>query len=314
MSAMLREAGIDSYYVLINTERGSAMPEMPAHMGAFDHVINAIKLPPGMIDSSLVATLQHPKLGNLLFFDPTNEFVPFGQIGSYMQYNYGLLVAPDGGELLKLPQQPGKMNGIIRTARLSLSPQGTVTGDFEEIHMGDSAWQHRAALRSATKDMDRIRPIEAMLSQSLPTFEITKATVTNFSETSQPFQYRYSIVAPGYAKTAGNLLLVRPRVVGTKSSALLETKEQRQLPVEFDGPSWDSDTFELTLPIGYEVEDLPLPVDVDYSFAAYHSKTETSGNILRYSRSLEIKELSVPINRQWQQRQVMPRVVDRSVG
>ena len=80
MSAMLREIGIENYYVVINSERGSVTPQTPAHMGGFDHVIIAIKLPADVADNSLVATMVHPKLGKLLFFDPTDEMTPFGQL------------------------------------------------------------------------------------------------------------------------------------------------------------------------------------------------------------------------------------------
>ena len=45
MSAMLHEIGVDSYYVVINSERGSVTPDMPANSG-FNHVILAVKLPP----------------------------------------------------------------------------------------------------------------------------------------------------------------------------------------------------------------------------------------------------------------------------
>ncbi len=38
-------------------------------------------------------------------------------------------------------------------------------------------------------------------------------------------------------------------------------------------------------------------MDVDYSFASYHSKTEASGPVLHYSRTMEIKELSVPVSK-----------------
>jgi len=109
--------------------------------------------------------------------------------------------------------------------------------------------------------------------------------------------YNYSVVAQNYAKPAGNLLLVRPRFIGNKSSDLLETKEPRKYPVEFEGPSRDTDIFEITLPAGYEVDDLPPPVNADYSFASYHSKTEVSGNTLKYTRTFEVKELSVPVSK-----------------
>ena len=45
------------------------------------------------------------------------------------------------------------------------------------------------------------------------------------------------------------------------------------------------------------MDDLPPPVDADYSFASYHSKTEAKGNVLTYTRTMEIKELSVPVEK-----------------
>ncbi len=297
MASMLHEIGVDSYYVVINSERGSVTPDTPVHAGAFDHVILAIKLPDGLTNPMLVATLQHPRLGKLLFFDPTNELTPFGQIGGYLQDNYGLLVTPDGGELVEVPKQPPAMNGIQRTAKLSLDDTGTLRGEVKEVRVGDRAWSQRWALRTTTKDIDRIKPIEGLLASSISTFEITHASVVNLNQTDLPFGFNYSFEAANYAKNAGNLLLIRPRVIGSKSSSLLETKEPRNFPVEFDGPVEDTDTFEITLPPGYEVDDLPPPVDVDFSFASYHSKSAVSGNVIRYDRTFEVKELSVPVSK-----------------
>jgi hypothetical protein len=104
-------------------------------------------------------------------------------------------------------------------------------------------------------------------------------------------------IANSYAKTAGNLLIVRPRAIGSKGSGVLETKEPRKYPVEFPGPERDIDTFEITIPPGYEVDDLPPAVNADYSFASYHSKTEVNGNTLKYTRTFEVKELSVPLSK-----------------
>jgi hypothetical protein len=59
----------------------------------------------------------------------------------------------------------------------------------------------------------------------------------------------------------------------------------------------DADRFEITLPPGYEVDELPPPVDVEFSFASYHSKTEAKGNVIGYTRSFEVKELSVPVSK-----------------
>ena len=78
---------------------------------------------------------------------------------------------------------------------------------------------------------------------------------------------------------------------------LLESKEPRRFALEFEEPALDTDAFEITIPAGYVVDDLPPPVDGDYSFAGYHSKTEVKGNVIDYRRTFEVKELSVPVNR-----------------
>ncbi len=297
MSSMLKGIGVDSYYVVINTERGSVTPEMPAHMGGFDHAILAIKLPDGVIDPSLVAVMQHPKLGRMLFFDPTDELTSFGTLRGALQANYALLVTPEGGELTELPQLAPATNGIRRSAKLTLTTTGTLTGDVKEIRYGDMAARQRYELKSVNKEADKIRSIETMLAYSLPTYHLITASVSNLEETELPFVFNYSLVSENYAKSAGGLLLVRPRVMGTKSSDLLETKEERRYAVEFDGPWQDTDTFEITMPAGYVVDDLPQPVSAEYSFASYHSKAEVMGNVLRYSRRFELKDPSVPLDK-----------------
>ena len=295
LSAMLSQIGVESFYVVINSERGSVTPETPANYGSFDHAVIAIKLPANVSDPSLIATVQHPRLGRILYFDPTNELTPFGEIGGYLQANYGLLVTSDGGELVELPRQPSAMNSIQRTGKLTLDPAGTLKGEVSEIRVGDRAWSERARLRTVTKSADQIKPIEDLLAGSLSLFTIRKATVENLNQTDQPFGFQYTFEAQNYAKNAGGLLLVRPRVLGVKSSGILETKEPRQFAIEFEGPSRDTDSFEITIPEGYVVDDVPPAINAEYSFASYHAKTEITGNVIHYSRTLEVKELSVPV-------------------
>ncbi|MFZ0732579.1 MAG: DUF3857 and transglutaminase domain-containing protein [Candidatus Sulfotelmatobacter sp.] len=296
LSAMLSQIGVESFYIVINDERGSVTPETPANIGAFDHVVLAIKLPPNVSDPSLVATINHPHLGKLLYFDPTNDLIPFGEIGGYLQENYGLLVTSDGGELVELPKQAPAMNSIARTGKLTLDASGTLRGEIDETRMGDRASEERWRLRTVTKSADQIKPIEDLLAGSLSLFHISKASILNLNQTSLPFGFRYTFEAEDYAKNAGGLLLVRPRVLGVKAQGILETKEPRKFPIEFEGPALDTDTFDITIPAGYVVDDVPPAVDADYGFASYHSKTEVKGNVIHYTRSFELKELSVPVS------------------
>jgi hypothetical protein len=296
LSTMLKEIGIESYYVLINTQRGSVTVATPPNL-AFDHAILAIALPADLETTTLQAGISHPKLGKILFFDPTNALTPLGRLSGRLQGNFGMLITPEGGELLELPHLPVDTNGIERTAKMTLDDKGTLRGDVHEVRLGDRAAAQRYELRSTTQDTDRIRPVEAVVGASFSTFQILKATVANLRVADRPFEWNYTLEAENFAKAAGDLLLVRPRVLGSKSSSLLETKEPRQYPIEFAGPERDTDVFEIALPPGYEMEELPPPVNVDDGFASYRSKTEIVGRALRYTRTFEIKELSVPVSK-----------------
>jgi hypothetical protein len=297
MSAMLKEIGVDSYYIVINTQRGAVTSKTPPQIYWFDHVILGVRLPQDLSDPSLVAIYNHPTLGKILIFDPTDEVTPFGHLRGPLQANYSLLVTENGGELIASPQLAPSVNETHRTAKFKLSSNGTLSGNVVEVLRGDSATYQRRMLRSVSKNADRIKPIETSLSRSLGNFQVTEATVGNLEIYDKPLQYKYSFIAQEFAKTVGDLFLVRPRVLGSFSSDVLETKEPRKYPLEFRSSGLDLDNYEIELPPGYEVDDLPGPTDVEYSFATYHSKTEVKGNTLLYTRTFEIKELSVPVDK-----------------
>jgi len=296
LSAMFKELGIESYYVAINTTRGSVTTTTPPNLD-FNHMIIAVAVPAAASDPALIATIAHPKLGSLLFFDPTDSLTPFGALRGGLQANFGLLISPDDGELVKLPQLSSDSNGIHRVAKMTLDADGTLHGEIQEIWSGDPAARQRFALRATTQDIDRIKPAEKVAAEALSSFHFEKAAIRNLHDAQRPFEWNYSLVADHYAKLSGGLLLLRPRILGSKSSALLEGEEPRRQPVEFDGPQRDSDEFDIALPAGFSVDELPPPIHADYGFALYQSESKVVNQVLRYTRSFEIKQLSVPTDK-----------------
>jgi hypothetical protein len=294
LSAMLQEIGVDSYYVLVNSARGVITDSSPPGLG-FNHAVLAIRLPDGLDDQSFGALVRHPKLGRLLIFDPSNPFVPLGSLSGSLQDGYGLLVVPDAGELIQLPRLASRVNAINRSATMSLDDEGTLQGEVRENWVGDAAVKQRAERRSAHQAADQIQSVEARIAPSFGNVQILKAVADDLQRIENPVTWTYSLRAAGYAKVADNLLIVRPRILGSKTSKLLETGRQRELPIEFAWPEEDTDRFEVKLPSGYVSDFLPPPVDADYAFGSYHSKTELVGSVLRYSRVFTIKTSSIPV-------------------
>lgn len=295
LSTMLREIGVESFYVLIHTDRGVVMPDFASPM-SFNHAILAIQLPKEAETEGLFSVREHPKLGRLLFFDPTSELTPFGQLPSYLQASRGLLVTDDAGELIELPLLPPDVNRLRRTARLELAPDGTLTGEVEEIRTGWEAVLRRQQLVSATAN-ERSKVLENFLASFLPGFTLTNARVQNLESFDDELIVRYRFTARNYAKRAGNLLLVRPRVMGQKATDILEVREGRTYPVDFGSTGLYEDVFEIRVPEGYHIDELPPPVETELDFALYRSETKLEGNVLRYRRTYEVKDVLVPAER-----------------
>lgn len=303
LSAMLSELGVDSTYLIVDSARGAVSATTPPNFG-FDHVILAIVLPEAVHDPSLLALLHHPQLGRLLLFDPTDPYTPLGALPGQLQGGYGLLVAPAGGELLQLPQLPGSWSGVQRVAHLTLDSSGALHGEVQEMLSGDPAARERLVLASQRLAGGQTRIAETHLGESLANFRLLRAEVSNLTDQNLPVEWSYQLDAERYAKRSGELLVVRPRVLGVEASRLLETPEPRQNPVEFDAAVEDTDLFEIEVPAEYRLDDLPPPVDVDYGFAAYHSRTEFAAHVLRYRRTFELRSLSVPTERAGELRQL----------
>ncbi len=291
LSSMLAQIGVKSYYVLVNTDRGIYTESSPPSVG-FNHVILAIQLPEASFSTPMAALYEHKKLGHLLIFDPTSTVVPFGQIPEYEQDNYGLLVTEDSGELIHLPLSPPEMNRLTRTARLTLSPDGTVKGEVEEVRTGMMATQSRYAFEHQT-DSDRRKILEKFLGNTVGTFHLDSVEAENLDDIDKDLTIRYKFTADHYGKNAGALLLLRPRVLGEKLGSLDMTKP-RHYSYEFPAPTLQTDVFEFNLPEGYKVEEVPEKARVDFAFGEYTSLIESAGSQLKYSRAYKIKSTDIP--------------------
>jgi hypothetical protein len=85
-------------------------------------------------------------------------------------------------------------------------------------------------------------------------------------------------------------------VVGDDARAVPEVMENktRIYPIEIGQPGDWRDSFDITLPSGYVVDETPDPVDVDTDFASYHSSTTAKGNVLHYERDYVVRQVEIP--------------------
>jgi hypothetical protein len=178
---------------------------------------------------------------------------------------------------------------VDATERSSPLPSGACPG----THAGCARPRRERRLAA-----NRSRVLESILGGSLSSFSLHNATAEHLEAHDAVLILRYTFTSDHYAQTAGNLLLIRPRVLGVKSENMVQVQDrERKFPFELDFASHQSDVFEITLPPGFVVDDLPAAVELDAPFAAYRSKIGVSGNLLRYERTYEVKDVEVPSTR-----------------
>jgi Domain of Unknown Function with PDB structure (DUF3857) len=294
LSSMLALIGVKSYYMLIDDKRGLFNEKTPPHVG-FDHMILVIQMPEASFSQKLPGMFEHPKLGHLLIFDPTNDLVPLGHLPYYEQDSFGLLLTDSGGELVHLPVSLPDSNKIHRTAKLKLLPDGTLQGEMEEVRSGYMAMLGRAYLQHQSQN-DRKKTLEHFWGPNLGSFQVDSFDLANENDIDKDLVIHYKFTASHYAKTAGQLLLVRPRVIGEMAGAF-DVSKPRHYAYEFDAPFLRSDSVEITLPEGYSVDELPDSAKAVFPFAEYTSKAEKDGNVLKYSREYKMQATQVPLDR-----------------
>ena len=287
LSSMLQEVGIGSDYVLINTEHGVVDPGVPS--AVFDHAILAIEVPSGA--GANYQSLITSKGGvRYLLFDPTDEYTPLGTLRADLQDTYALLVTDSGGELIHTPLLPPADNLLSRSGHFTLSAEGTLSGEVTETRTGDHAMRERAELLYANQQ-ERVQRMERKLNQSLKGFTLESSNIEHLDQLQTNLVLDLKFAAPQYGQVRGTLMLVRPRVLGEKSFEVLG--KPRHYAFVLGGTSEETDDYEIELPPGYVVDDVPEAVKADVGFASYQSKFEVLGSELHYSREYIVRDRRV---------------------
>ena len=276
LKAMLAEIGVPSYYVLVHTTRGVVDANLPA-LGSFNHVILAVATP-----DRVRSSIDHPRLGKLVIFDPTDTTTPFGYLPWYLQASSGLLVTPAGGDLIALPSHPADANQLRRKATLQLDASGTLTGRIEEVRTGSIAAALRGELR-ARNIGERVRYVESSVGAHLANYAVSDIVIDHLDDADAELVIRYGITAKDYARKVADMILVRPRVIGQKSEAIVAVGDRKH-PYVTAGPSLQTDQIEIAVAPAFTMDELPPAVSVSTPLVEYSSRSALEGSTLRYER------------------------------
>jgi hypothetical protein len=284
--AMLNAVGVRATWVMVDTQRGFVDPALPSRDG--NHMIAAIEIPPGYTDPSLPAVVTARNGKRYLIFDPTDTYTPIGVLRPQLQGSYGVLVAGKDSQVIQLPTLAPDASVLDRAAAFNLDPDGTLKGKVTETRSGETANEYRY-LYNAQGEKQQREYIDHRLQHDFSSFTLDSSAARNTRDMSKSVVVDFAFTAPRYAKPAGDLLLLRPRVLGRHSEVI--SNKPREYPIDLGQTGTWRDSIDVTLPPGYVVDDTPEPVDLDVGFATYKSEVKANGPVLHYSREYVVKEL-----------------------
>jgi hypothetical protein len=286
--SILNAVGVRATWVLVDTHRGYVDPALPSRDG--NHMIAAIEMPSGYSDPDLRAVVTAHTGRRYLIFDPTDTYTPIGLIRPELQGSYGVLVAAKDSQIIGLPILAADASTMNRAASFSLDADGTLKGKVVETRSGENA-SHYRYLYNAETEKEQREYMEHRLQRDLASFTLDSASAQNTHDMSKSVVVNFSLTASRYAKPAGDLLLVRPRVLGTNAERFND--KPRRYPIDMGETGTWRDTIDVAVPAGYVVDDMPEPVSVDVGFASYKSEVKAADGVLHYSREYKVNELAL---------------------
>jgi hypothetical protein len=287
--SMLQVAGIHAVYMPLDDRRDVVDPDTPSLMG--NHMITAIELPPDLQDPRLKAVVKAKDGKRYLIFDPTDERTPVGNLPSEEQGSFATLAAGASSQIIALPVLDPDANGTEQKGSFTLASDGTLTGSVDTSHTGPEGADFRKFLKF-TDDKERREFWEKYVAFTLPGVTLDAFQFTQPSALDKPLEFHYKVTARQYSHQAGPLLLVRTRVVG--SFAMPFDDKPRIYPIDLDATGRWRDSFDIAIPPGYVVDEIPDPVNLDLDFASYHSSVSAKGNLLHYEREYVVRQVEIP--------------------
>lgn len=293
LSSMLSTVGVHGTLVLVDSRRGVVDPDAPSIVG--NHMIAAIEIPKGYASPKLRSVVTTKTGRRYLIFDPTWEKTAFGQLEHNLQGGYGVLIEGSESQLIQFPVLSPELNSIRRTASFELQPDGSLKGAVTEKRFGDVS-EHRRDLYLSGDAKEQTNFLDHVLSQDFTSFTVSDVKVQNAEALNKDLTTSYSISADRFGKPMGTLLMVRPRVLGSEN-LYIDHKKRHDVPVNLDQTMLEQDDYTIQLPPGYAVDEIPDPIKLDLGFASYESASSVKDNVLHYTRTYTVREVTLPADK-----------------
>ncbi len=288
MRTMLKALGIIAFPVVTySLDRTYVREEWPSPQ-QFNHCIIAIKVTDKIQAPALI---NHPQLGTLLLFDPTDPHTPVGYLPPDQQNALALVVADQDGSLVRTPASPADV-GLERRIDATLGETGSIKINMNEVATGDSAVAMQRELASLSRQ-NYSKRIESWVAGTVTGAQMIRIEPGGGND-SEKFVLDVEFSAPQYARNPQQRLLLFNPVYVARSMHSEMTEETRRYPIMLERQSYN-ETSRTRFPSDYRVDELPEKVRLDEEFGSYNASYELMDGVLVFKRSLRLRTVTLPV-------------------
>jgi hypothetical protein len=273
MTSILKEAGINANYVLINSGDGKKglWEDFPAPY--FNHAIMCV-----------------PYDKDTMWLECTSQSVSAGFMGSFTGDRKALMITKDGGFVINTPSYKSTDNVQLRNIKASIDETGNMIADVNTRFTGIQQELQHSLIHNANKE-EREKYLNESL--NLPTYVIEKSEYKEIKGKIPIVDEYLRISAPDYATITGKRLFIKPNLFN-KVNTKLDVDKPRKFPIEYSTSFKDVDTISITLPPGYIPEAIPQDASISNKFGKYSISYKVNGNKIDMLRIYERQSNSYP--------------------
>lgn len=288
MRAMLKAIGIPSVCVLANAGSYVDVNEELPSPAEFDHVIVAVPL----AALTGLPPMPNASTGGWLFFDPTYELLPLGQLPDYLQGSIVLPAVKAGPELVRLPYSPPEKARRKYDADIELLPDGSFTAKVRITDFENRAFGSRQ-VKSTIPEKNRISSWRSFFSEIVPNMKLSEYKTGQDNETAWT---AFTLKSEDYIQYAGPYVLLKPDIFHAVRFPDLND-EKREFPVWL-GPARRIETdIVWTLPESWAVKIEGFPIHYTGDIADLAVDMTLSEGKLRYHMAVSLNGRRFPAER-----------------
>lgn len=271
MKTLLNEAGIPSYYCVINSSSSQVSfdPEFPTMGG--NHAI-----------------LMVPTEKGNIWLENTSQQTAFNHLGYSTTDRNVISVQKTGIELINTPTYTAEQNKEKQRLKIKIGEDNGITGEGSFSYTGN---QYDYNLGFAN-----LNPKEKSdaLKRRFDVLNFEKVEMKNFVNDKDKAIITYDVdfKTNNYCKSAGSSLIFR--AVPIYSDNIYKTEENRTLPFEIGQSFEDEYEIGFTIPKGYKIDETPNDITINSEFGYYKLSFVKNGEELKVLRKIQVNKGTYP--------------------